>query len=113
MPNIENAQVASTGIAGLDDVLRGGLPPNRIYLIKGQPGVGKTTLGLQFLLAGAARGELGLYITLSETKNELAGRRRLARMVTRQVGALRARGLTRWISARRVHDVPPVGGRAQ
>src|SRR3954452_17987339 len=73
MPKIDSAVVASTGIAGLDDVLRGGLPPDRIYLIKGQPGVGKTTLGLQFLLAGAARGELGLYITLSETKNELAG----------------------------------------
>ena len=73
MPKIESAQVASTGIAGLDDVLRGGLPPNRIYLIKGQPGAGKTTLGLQFLLAGASRGELGLYVTLSETKEELEG----------------------------------------
>ena len=64
---------ASTGIAGLDDVLQGGLPRDRIYLIKGQPGVGKTTLALQFLLAGVEAGETGLYITLSETKQELFG----------------------------------------
>jgi circadian clock protein KaiC len=61
----------TTGIEGLDTVLRGGLPANRIYLIQGDPGVGKTTLALQFLLAGARQGEAGLYITLSETKEEL------------------------------------------
>ncbi len=61
----------STGIRGLDDVLRGGLPSNRMYLIQGDPGVGKTTLALQFLLEGAARGERGLYITLSETEEEI------------------------------------------
>jgi circadian clock protein KaiC len=59
------------GIEGLDDVLGGGLPRNRIYLIQGDPGVGKTTLALQFLLEGARRGESSLYITLSETKEEL------------------------------------------
>jgi circadian clock protein KaiC len=64
---------ASTGVPGLDDVLRGGLPRDRIYLIKGHPGVGKTTLALQFLLAGVELGETGLYITLSETKQELLG----------------------------------------
>lgn len=52
-------------------VLCGGLPRNRLYLIEGDPGVGKTTLALQFLLEGARRNERGLYITLSETKDEL------------------------------------------
>jgi circadian clock protein KaiC len=61
----------STGIAGLDDILGGGLTPQRIYLVEGSPGTGKTTLGLQFLLDGAAKGESGLYITLSETADEL------------------------------------------
>src|SRR5207237_3414009 len=65
--------LASTGITGLDDILRGGLPRDRIYLVKGHPGVGKTTLALQFLLAGAEEGETGLYITLSETRQELVG----------------------------------------
>jgi circadian clock protein KaiC len=63
--------VAATGIQGLDDVLAGGFTKNRLYLIQGDPGVGKTTLGLQFLLEGAARGESGLYLTLSESKEEL------------------------------------------
>lgn len=61
----------STGIAGLDDILGGGLTPQRVYLVEGSPGAGKTTLGLQFLLDGEARGERGLYITLSETGDEL------------------------------------------
>ncbi|MHA3772306.1 ATPase domain-containing protein [Verrucomicrobiota bacterium sgz303538] len=61
----------TTGIDGLDDVLCGGLPRNRLYLIQGTPGVGKTTLALQFLMEGARQGETGLYITLSETKEEL------------------------------------------
>ena len=55
---------ASTGIAGLDDVLVGGLTPERLYLIEGSPGTGKTTLGLGFLLAGAKFGETGLYLSL-------------------------------------------------
>jgi circadian clock protein KaiC len=62
-----------TGIEGLDYVLRGGFPRHRLYLVQGNPGVGKTTLALQFLLEGAARGETCLYITLSETKDELIG----------------------------------------
>ena len=61
----------STGISGLDDILGGGLTPQRLYLVEGSPGAGKTTLGLQFLLDGLARGESGLYITLSETTDEL------------------------------------------
>jgi circadian clock protein KaiC len=59
------------GIEGLDDVLGGGVPRNRIYLVQGDPGVGKTTLALQFLLEGARLGETSLYITLSETREEL------------------------------------------
>jgi circadian clock protein KaiC len=62
----------STGVAGLDDILYGGLPRDRMYLVEGPPGVGKTTLGLQFLLAGAEQGETGVYVTLSETAVELA-----------------------------------------
>ena len=61
----------STGIAGLDDILAGGMLPNRLYLVEGNPGTGKTTLALQFLIEGARRGERGLYITLSETEDEL------------------------------------------
>ena len=62
---------ASTGIPGLDDVLGGGLPTDHLYLIEGDPGAGKTTLGLHFLLEGARHGQKGLYVTLSETENEL------------------------------------------
>ena len=62
---------ARTGIEGLDDVLGGGLQRNRLYLVEGNPGTGKTTLALQFLLEGAGQGERGLYITLSETEAEL------------------------------------------
>jgi circadian clock protein KaiC len=61
----------STGIAGLDVVLNGGLPTHRLCVIEGDPGAGKTTLALQFLLAGMRRGQRGLYITLSETAEEL------------------------------------------
>ncbi len=63
--------VSSTGIAGFDEVLCGGLPRNRFYLVEGFPGTGKTTLGIRFLLEGVARGERGLYVTLSETAAEL------------------------------------------
>jgi circadian clock protein KaiC len=60
-----------TGIPGLDDVLGGGLPKNRLYLVKGMPGVGKTTLALQFLREGVRQGQRVLYVTLSETEEEL------------------------------------------
>ena len=60
-----------TGIAGLDDVLYGGLTPNRLYLLEGKPGSGKTTLALQFLLEGVRNGEPVLYVTLSETAEEI------------------------------------------
>jgi circadian clock protein KaiC len=61
----------SSGIEGLDDVLNGGFTPNRMYLCEGVPGSGKTTLGMQFLAAGARNGESVLYVTLSESAEEL------------------------------------------
>jgi circadian clock protein KaiC len=64
-------QLLSTGIEGLDAILGGGLPGRRMYLVEGDPGVGKTTLALQFLLEGVRRGEATLYVTLSETAEEL------------------------------------------
>ena len=60
-----------TGIAGLDDVLRGGLPRACLHLIEGKPGAGKTTLAMQFLMEGRNQGERCLYVTLSETRMEL------------------------------------------
>jgi circadian clock protein KaiC len=66
-----DAERVSTGIAGLDDVLHGGLTANRIYLLEGMPGSGKTTLAFQFLLDGVKRGESVLYLTLSETDEEI------------------------------------------
>jgi circadian clock protein KaiC len=67
----EPSPLLSTGIAGLDYVMGGGLTPNRLYLVEGIPGAGKTTLALQFLQAGVAAGEPVLYVTLSETEEEL------------------------------------------
>ena len=61
----------STGIAGLDDILHGGLAKGFLYLIEGSPGAGKTTLALQFLIAGTKKGEKGLYISLAESEAEL------------------------------------------
>ena len=68
---IVSADRISTGVKGLDYILRGGLPKNRLYLVEGNPGTGKTTLGLQFLMEGEQAGEKGLYITLSESREEL------------------------------------------
>ncbi|MFC3230813.1 ATPase domain-containing protein [Marinibaculum pumilum] len=62
---------AHTGIAGLDGIMCGGLSRGSMFLVEGEPGAGKTTVALQFLLEGARRGERGLYITLSETEREL------------------------------------------
>jgi len=77
IPEQASAPVATrrvaTGIRGLDDILGGGLPADRLHLIDGEPGNGKTTLALQFLLAGREAGERCLYVTLSETSAELRG----------------------------------------
>ncbi len=69
-PNGQSPRL-QTGIAGLDDILQGGFPPGHLYLIEGDPGTGKTTLGLQFLLEGIRKGEPVLYVTLSESREEL------------------------------------------
>ena len=68
----QRCSLVSTGIKGLDDVLGGGLTANRVYLVEGNPGSGKTTLALQYLREGERLGQQGIYITLSETKSELA-----------------------------------------
>jgi circadian clock protein KaiC len=69
--SVNAEEAVSTGITGLDHILHGGLPANHLYLLEGDPGTGKTTLSLQFLLEGFRAGEKGLYVTLSETKPEL------------------------------------------
>ena len=70
---MQESQIArcAFGVEGLDEITGGGLPRNRLYVIQGDPGAGKTTLGLLFLLEGVRRGEKVLYITLSETREEL------------------------------------------
>ena len=67
----EGAPRLRTGVAGLDEILHGGLIAQRLYLVDGNPGCGKTTFALQFLLEGVKHGEKGLYVTLSETREEL------------------------------------------
>jgi circadian clock protein KaiC len=63
---------SAVGIPGLDEILCGGLLSHRLYLVDGDPGAGKTTFGLQYLLEGVRQGEACLYVTLSETADELA-----------------------------------------
>ena len=65
------SDTARTGVPGLDDVLSGGLAVGHVFLLEGNPGTGKTTIALRFLLEGASAGEKCLYITLSETEPEL------------------------------------------
>ena len=71
VPRSQNNEKAASGIRGLDELLAGGFPKGRLHLIEGSTGTGKTTLGLQFLVEGVKRGEKGMYIALSETKQEL------------------------------------------
>jgi len=68
---LKGAARSKIGVAGLDEILHGGLIPARLYLIDGNPGAGKTTLALHFLQEGVRAGERSLYITLSETAEEL------------------------------------------
>src|SRR5581483_8792234 len=72
MGSEDGASRLKTGIRGLDDVLMGGLPAHRLYLLQGEPGTGKTTAGMSFVLEGVRRGESCLYVSLSETLDELA-----------------------------------------
>lgn len=69
--NLSSVERASTGVAGLDDILGGGFKPSRLYLLEGSPGTGKTTFALRFLMAGVARQDKTLYVTLSESREEL------------------------------------------
>ena len=73
MPNIERAEshLISTGIVGLDEVLCGSIIDAGFYLLQGDPGSGKTTVALQYLFHRAAQGEAGLYISLTESRNDL------------------------------------------
>jgi circadian clock protein KaiC len=63
--------IARTGVRGLDDILGGGLTTRRGYLLEGSPGTGKTTLAMHFLMEGVSQGESALFVTLSETEEEL------------------------------------------
>lgn len=71
MPKSEDKVRLKTGNSGLDDILHGGLQGGHVYLVEGEPGTGKTTLGLQFLMEGVVHGEPTLYITLAESRQEL------------------------------------------
>jgi circadian clock protein KaiC len=68
---MKDTTLCTLGVSGFDEILRGGLPVNRLYLLQGEPGTGKTTISLQFLLEGVRNGEAVLYITFSETKDEI------------------------------------------
>jgi circadian clock protein KaiC len=71
VPPVDTTDRASTGVPGLDDVLGGGLPSRRLHLLQGSPGAGKTTVALQFLREGVRRGERSLYISMSESQEEM------------------------------------------
>ncbi len=71
MVESKKVTVVSSGIPGLDEILRGGLPASNLYIVQGAPGSGKTTAALQFLRAGAANGERCIYVSLSQTRAEL------------------------------------------
>lgn len=71
MPDKTQIPRTSTGVSGLDDILYGGFPSGQMYLVEGNPGTGKTTIALQFILEGARLGEQTLYVTLSESRGEL------------------------------------------
>ena len=71
MAEFTKRQTVSSGIEGLDEILRGGLPASNLFILQGAPGSGKTTAALQFLRAGVAKGERCIYVSLSQTKAEL------------------------------------------
>ena len=67
----DGLEKAHSGVPGLDEILRGGFPRNYVYLVQGDPGAGKTTLAMQFLIEGASHGETGIFLTLSESAHVL------------------------------------------
>src|SRR5688572_14654729 len=69
--NKHNTLRSASGVTGLDDILHGGFIAGRLYLVDGNPGAGKTTLALQYLIEGVRAGEPCLYVTLSESRDEL------------------------------------------
>ena len=71
MNQVQGPVRVDTGVPGLDDILHGGLPAGQMYLLEGDPGTGKTTLAMQFVIAGVRAGERALYVTLSEPRSEL------------------------------------------
>jgi circadian clock protein KaiC len=73
MPAFSESSRILTGVSGLDVILLGGLPAGHTYLVEGQAGAGKTTLGMQFLIAGIRAGQRCLYVSLSESRTELEG----------------------------------------
>ena len=105
--------LASTGIEGLDHVLGGGLTANRVYLVEGMPGSGKTTLAFQFLREGVQPRRAHPVHSAVGNRRRNPGRRRLAWLVAGRHLPARARAHGRQPAARRaVHDVPPLRGRA-
>ena len=110
-PPLARRAPISTGIPGLDEVLGGGFTPDRLYLIEGVPGAGKTTLAMQFLLEGVARGEPVLYVTPvgNRAKNCRRSPTRTAGRSTASTSASCCRR-RRPAARRAVHDVPPVRG---
>ena len=105
------APKAATGIAGLDDILGGGLSPHRLYLIEGMPGSGKTTLAFQFLMEGARRGEPVLYVALGDGGGDPPSRARRVRFVPSGGDVSRPRHAgNRRLVARRIRGRSDAGG---
>ena len=113
LPPQPSPSVKSTGIAGLDVLLKGGLPANRMYLVEGDPGTGKTTLALQFLLEGARSRRGGPVRGAVGDHRRAARRRRLARLVARRHRAVPAADAARGRRRGAVHALPSGGGRAR
>ena len=101
---------ASTGIEGLDYILKGGLSKNRLYLVQGNPGTGKTTMGLQFLLEGERKGEKGALYNFVRKQGRINCRRRFARLEFRPLDHSRFDRLRRYFARRFALYGFPSGG---
>ncbi|MEP6643296.1 MAG: ATPase domain-containing protein [Acidobacteriaceae bacterium] len=110
-PNVSDNERLRSGCTGLDDVLLGGLPQGHFYLVEGDPGAGKTTLALQFLMEGVKNGEKVLYVTLSESRDDLLAVSR-SHDSHRGVGNFRITPWRRGSQVREsIHSVSPCRGR--